>query len=90
MTINLRPEDERLIQKQLQSGVFASAEEVIHRALESLEADENWLQENRKTIDEKIERGFAQFERGEGLTSAESRARLETKKSLWRADQRRA
>ena len=89
MTINLTPEDEQLIQKRLQSGAFSSAEEVIHHALESLDAEEDWLRENRAAINEKIERAFAQFERGEGLTSEESLTRLEAKKTASRAEQRR-
>jgi len=35
MTIQLTPEDERLIQERLRSGVFHSAAEVIHHALVS-------------------------------------------------------
>jgi antitoxin ParD1/3/4 len=89
MNIRLTPEDERLIQKRLQSGVFSSAEEVIHRALKSLEAEEDWLQENKAEIGAKIERGLAQFERGEGLTPDESQARLAARKAAWRAEQRR-
>ena len=86
MTINLRPEDEQIIQKRLQSGNFGSAEEVIHRALESLDAEDEWLQENRVAIEEKIERGLAQLERGEGLSPEESRARLEARKAAWRRE----
>jgi antitoxin ParD1/3/4 len=86
MTINLEPEDEKLIQKRLQTGVFGSPREVIHRALESLDAEESWLQENRADINEKIERGLAQFERGDGLTPEESLAQLDAKKAAWRAD----
>lgn len=89
MTINLEPEDEKLVQKRLQTGVFGSPHEVIHRALESLDAQESWLQENRGAINEKIERGLAEFERGEGLTPEESLAQLEAKKAVWRAEQRR-
>ncbi len=89
MTIHLTPEDEQFIEKRLQSGAFSSAEEVIHHALESLEVEEDWIQENRAAINAKIERGFAQFERGEGLTLEESLTRLEAKKAAWRADQRR-
>jgi antitoxin ParD1/3/4 len=89
MTINLEPEDEKLVQKRLQTGVFGSPREVIHRALESLDAEESWLQENRGAINEKIERGLAQFERGEGLTAEESLTQLEAKKVAWRAEQRR-
>ena len=36
MTIQLTPEDEKLIQERLRSGAFHSIEEVIHRALMSL------------------------------------------------------
>jgi antitoxin ParD1/3/4 len=88
MTINLKPEDEQLVQKRLKSGVFASAEDVIHRALESLDAEEDWLQENRAAINDKIERGLAQLERGEGLTREESQLLLEAKKTVWRAEHR--
>ena len=88
MTINLTPEDENLVQKRLRTGVFSSAEEVIHRALEAQEAEEDWLQQNRASVNEKIERGLAQFERGEGLTGETARERLEAKKTAWRAEQR--
>ena len=33
MTIELKPEDEKLIEEKLRSGAFHSVEEVIHRAL---------------------------------------------------------
>jgi Arc/MetJ-type ribon-helix-helix transcriptional regulator len=36
MTVNITPEDERIIQEKLRTGAFRSAEEVIHRALVSL------------------------------------------------------
>jgi putative addiction module CopG family antidote len=90
MTVHLKPEDEQLIKKRLESGAFADAEDVIHRALESLDSDEVWLAENRAAIREQIDTGFAQCERGEGLSPAESLATLEAKKSTWRANQRRA
>ncbi len=40
MTIQLTPEDEKLIQEKLRSGAFQSIEEVIHRALVSLPTQE--------------------------------------------------
>jgi Arc/MetJ-type ribon-helix-helix transcriptional regulator len=43
MIIELNPEDELIVQRRLQSGAYASIEDVIHRALESLDADEMWL-----------------------------------------------
>ncbi len=40
MTINITPEDEKLIQEKLRTGEFRSVEEVIHRALVSLPTPE--------------------------------------------------
>lgn len=83
MIIELRPEDEELIQRRLDSGAFRSVEEIIHRALETLDADETWLQESRDIITAKIERGLAELDRGEGISGEESRARLQEKKAAW-------
>jgi antitoxin ParD1/3/4 len=83
MIIELKPEDERLVQKQLESGAFASVECVIHRALESLDADESWLQENKDAIHEQVGIGLAQLDRGEGLSADDSRAQLQARKAVW-------
>ena len=40
MTIELKPEDEKLIEEKLRSGAFRTVEEVIHRALVSLPTPE--------------------------------------------------
>ena len=40
MTIELKPEDEKLIEEKLRSGAFRSVDEVIHRALVSLPTPE--------------------------------------------------
>ena len=34
MTIDITPEDEKLIQEKLRTGAFRSVEDVIHRALD--------------------------------------------------------
>jgi len=58
MMVELGPEDAELIRKRLDSGAFAGVEEVIHRAFQTLDADEAWLQENTDIINAKIERGL--------------------------------
>ena len=83
MIIELKPEDEQLIQERLQSGAFASVEDVIHRALKSLEADEIWLKEEKDSIHQKISEGIAQLDRGEGLSPEESRAEFEKRRAAW-------
>ena len=86
MTIQLTVEDEKLIQKRLQSGVFRSVAEVIHDALASQDAETEWLAENKDAINEKIARGIAQLDRGEGVSGEAARARLQQRKTDWLRD----
>jgi Arc/MetJ-type ribon-helix-helix transcriptional regulator len=69
------------------SGVYHSPEEVIERALEVLRAEDEWLAQNEEAINQKIERGIAQLDRGEGISGEELRARLEERKAAWLAEQ---
>jgi antitoxin ParD1/3/4 len=89
MTITLRPEQERTIAHAIRSGAYQSPEEVIARALEVLRSEDEWLAQNKEAIDEKIERGLAQIERGEGISGDELRRRLEKRKAAWLAEQKR-
>jgi post-segregation antitoxin (ccd killing protein) len=86
MTIQLTVEDEKLILKRLQSGVCRSVEEVIHDALASQDAETEWLAENKEAINEKIARGIAQLDRGEGVSGEVARARLQQRKTDWLRD----
>jgi antitoxin ParD1/3/4 len=90
MRIELKPEDEQLIQKRLQSGAFQSVDEVIHDALTSQDAEESWLEENRKVINEKISRGLAQLNSGQGISGDVARARLQERKAAWLAENKRS
>ena len=83
MTIQLRPEDEKLIAERLRSGVFGSAADVIHDALASQDYEARWLARNKQRLNEKIARGIAQLDRGESVTAEEARARLGERKRRW-------
>ena len=85
MTIQLRPEDEQLVQKCLQSGAFSTVDEIIHRALETLELEESWLVANKEFINEEIDSGLAELDRGEGETEEQVRAWMAEQKQTWRA-----
>jgi len=90
MTLELKPETEALIQKQLQSGAFSSAEEVIERALEFLSAEEDWLADNRDRIAAQIQEGWDEAQRGE-LTDGDSvRAEMQRFKEDWNKQRRSA
>lgn len=89
MTINLPPEYELLIAKEMETGAYHDPEEVVHRALEMLRSENEWLHKQHEQIEEKIDRAFKQFERGEFFTAEESRADMERRKLMWRSDQKR-
>jgi antitoxin ParD1/3/4 len=89
MKIELKPEDEQLIQKRLQSGAFHTIDEVIHDALTSQNAEEDWLQKNKEAINSKIARGLAQLDSGEGISGDLARARLQERKAAWLAERKR-
>lgn len=56
------------IRKQLEATGSKSMEEVLLHLLETQEEQDRWLQENHDTINDKIQRGIAQLDRGEGIS----------------------
>lgn len=89
MSIRLRPEHEKMVTDALATGAYQDPDEVIGRALEMLQAEDEWLQSQKGEIAEKIERALGQFERGEFLTAEASRADMEKRKAAWRRDHNR-
>ena len=85
MAISLTPEDKKLIQKRLKTGSFKTVEEVIHDALAAQDSEAEWLVENQVAIHEKIARGVAQLDRGEGVSGEVARERLRRRKAGWQA-----
>jgi predicted transcriptional regulator len=79
MHIQLTGHSEKLVTEELARGGFSSPEEVIEHALELLHSEEEW----RNSVHDKIERGYAQFERGEFFTAEESRDDMEKRKAAW-------
>ena len=89
MNITLRPEHEELIAQAMQSGAYQNPDEVVTRALELPRSEDEWLQAHSGEIAEKIERAFAQFERGEFFSAEESRADMAKRKAEWLREQKR-
>ena len=81
--IALRPEQEKLITQAMRTGAYQDPNEVIEQALRMLHSKDASLHGNQKEIDEKIERAFGQFERGEFFSAEESQAGLEKRKAAW-------
>jgi Arc/MetJ-type ribon-helix-helix transcriptional regulator len=76
MQLTIPSDLEALIQKRLASGAFASAEEVLRRALEAQDDEENWTEEERQPLDEKIDRALEQFATGPVYGPDEARRKL--------------
>ena len=88
MQLNIPPDLETLIKKRLSSGGYASAEDVLRRALEAQDAEESWTDEERRALAAHIEEGYLQAERGELMDGAEARREIQAMKNNWRLSKR--
>jgi Arc/MetJ-type ribon-helix-helix transcriptional regulator len=87
MTIHLTPEQEQRIADAIRTGAYKNPDDVVSHALEILHSEGQWLRKQPNSIEAKIERAFAQFERGEFFSAEESRSNMEKRKAKWLADQ---
>ena len=67
MKVKLNSKQEKFVETQVNSGKFATVDEVVNLALQLLEKVggeyEEWMEETR----EKVDAGWAELDRGEGL-----------------------
>lgn len=84
MQLNVPPDLETLINKRLSSGGYASAEDVLRRALEAQDAEESWTDEERRALSAHIEEGFQQAARGELIDGDQARHEVQAMKDNWR------
>ena len=68
MAIDLKPEQQRVMDLAVGSGAYQDPGEVLDQALEIIREQlelEGWMLEQRASVNAHIEQGFAQAERGE-------------------------
>jgi Arc/MetJ-type ribon-helix-helix transcriptional regulator len=68
MSIDLKPEQQRVIDLAVRCGAYQNPSEVLDQAFEIIREQlelEDWMFEEREAISTHIETGFAQAERGE-------------------------
>ena len=68
MVIDLKPEQQRVIDLAMESGAYQNPSEVLDQAFEIIREQldlEDWMFERRETIAAQVEKGFVQAERGE-------------------------
>lgn len=83
MQLNVPPDLEALINKRLSTGGYASAEDVLRRALEAQDAEESWTDDERRALSSHIEKGFLQAERGELTDAAQAGLDIAAMKDDW-------
>ncbi len=77
MNLKLRPEVERFIEKEIQSGRSTNREEFLDKAVfHYVVARDLGEDYTREEIEEKIARGLAQADRGEAISGDEAFRRL--------------
>ena len=75
MMIDLKPEQQRVIDLAVQSGAYQSLDEVLDQAFEIIQELldlEDWMVGQREEIAAYIAAGFAQAERGELIDGDEA------------------
>jgi Arc/MetJ-type ribon-helix-helix transcriptional regulator len=83
MQLNVPPDLETLIKKRLSSGSYSSVEDVLRRALEAQDAEEDWTDEERRALKAHIEEGYLQAERGELVDGETARVEIQAMKDAW-------
>ena len=68
MNVALNPASEQVIQRELNTSHFTTPPSVVASALRLLSSHEDWLQENREAISERLELSFEQSRHGETYT----------------------
>ena len=81
MNVSLTKELEELILEKVESGLYTSASEVIREALRLMEEQDQLKKKRLAEVGRKIDRGVAQLDRGEGISSSQIRSKLRRTKN---------
>ncbi len=81
MKVELNPELEQMIEQDVQRGNYRSVDEYLDRAVRILHQEEELLALDGKIVDEEIDLGIAQLDRGEGVPDEIARKRLQDRKA---------
>jgi len=84
MQLNVPPDLESLIDKRHSAGGYDSVEDVLRRALEAQDAEENWSDDERQALSAHIEEGYLQAQRGELIDGDQARREIEARKACSR------
>ncbi len=76
MNVSLTSQLEQFVNEKIKSGLYFTASEVIRDGLRLLREQDEVRGRKVKSLQEKIDRGMAQLDRGEGIPGPVARAEL--------------
>jgi len=80
MNVSLTPELEKFVEKELSSGLYQTASEVIRAGLRRLKEDQEarlpMLPATREELEARLREGIERLDRGEGVDGEEAFRRL--------------
>lgn len=79
MNISLTPELEQFVHEKVASGMYTSASEVIRESLRLLHTHDDLQSQQIKQLNQAIDIGLQQLNKGKKNLASESRARLKKK-----------
>jgi len=79
MNVSLTPELEKFVTTKVGSGRHNSASEVVREALRLLEENDNLRAKRLKEFNQELGHRLASLDRGESVSSAAARGRLQKK-----------
>lgn len=79
MNISLTPELEKFVQDKVSSGMYTSASEVIRESLRLLHTYDDLQTQRIKQLNQAIDVGLQQLDRGQKISSTESYAKMKDK-----------
>jgi Arc/MetJ-type ribon-helix-helix transcriptional regulator len=67
MSLVLDPQTEQRIQHKLAAGGYSEPAQLINRALDLLESEEAWSDDEKADLDQRLSESMGQIQRGEGI-----------------------
>jgi putative addiction module CopG family antidote len=83
MTVQLSPELEALVKKDVERGPYRSIDDFVQQAVSELHEREEWFATHRDEMRGKIEAGWNSAQQGDLISGDEVWRRLDERKGRW-------
>jgi Arc/MetJ-type ribon-helix-helix transcriptional regulator len=90
MALQLRPELEALVIKDVERGPYRSVDDFVEQAVKMLHEQEEYLAANREKIGQAIEEGWAEAQGGDLLDPEDVKREMAAMKQEWLAKRKGA